>query len=60
MLAAIRAANHVLTTLKQTGSIASLTDEVASFREFFDLLGMPEVQAMEARYGVHESARARY
>ena len=60
MLAAIRAANHVLTTLKQTGSIASLTDEVASFREFFDLMGMPEVQAMEARYGVDESARARY
>ena len=60
MLAAIRAANHVLTTLKQTGSIASLTDEVANFREFFDLMGMPEVQAMEARYGVDESARARY
>ena len=60
MLAAIRAANHVLTTLKETGSIASLTDEVANFREFFDLMGMPEVQAMEARYGVDESARARY
>lgn len=60
MLAAIRAANHVLTTLKETGSIASLTDEVASFREFFDLMGMPEVQAMEARYGVDESVRARY
>ena len=60
MLAAIRAANHVLTTLKETGSIASLTEEVANFREFFDLMGMPEVQAMEARYGVDESARARY
>ena len=60
MLAAIRAANHVLTTLKETGSIASLTGEVANFREFFDLMGMPEVQAMEARYGVDESARARY
>ena len=60
MLAAIRAANHVLTTLKETGSIASLTGEVANFREFFDLMGMPEVQAMEARYGVDENARARY
>ena len=60
MLAAIRAANHVLATLKETGSIASLTGEVANFREFFDLMGMPEVQAMEARYGVDESARARY
>ena len=60
MLAAIRAANHVLSTLKETGSIASLTGEVASFREFFDLMGMPEVQAMEAKYGVGEDARARY
>jgi 2,3-dimethylmalate lyase len=35
-------------------------NEVASFREFFDLVGMPEVQAMEARYGVADAARARY
>lgn len=60
VLAAIRAASKVLQTLKETGSIASLTGEVASFREFFDLMGMPEVQAMEARYGVDDSARARY
>ncbi len=60
VLAAIRAASKVLQTLKETGSIASLTGEVASFREFFDLMGMPEVQAMEARYGVDDAARARY
>lgn len=60
VLAAIRAASKVLQTLKETGSIASLTNEVASFREFFDLMGMSEVQAMEARYGVDDSARARY
>jgi 2-methylisocitrate lyase-like PEP mutase family enzyme len=60
LLAAIRAASHVLKTLKETGSIGSLVGEVASFREFFDLMGMPEVLAMEARYGVAEDARARY
>ncbi len=50
----------MLKTLKETGSIASLTNEVASFREFFDLMGMPEVQALEAKYGVNEDARAKY
>jgi 2-methylisocitrate lyase-like PEP mutase family enzyme len=56
MLAAIRAADHVLATLKETGTIAGIAGEVASFREFLDLLGMPEVQA-RARYGIDEGAR---
>jgi 2-methylisocitrate lyase-like PEP mutase family enzyme len=60
MLAAIRAASEVLVELKETGSIANVAREVPSFREFFDLLGMPEVQELEARYGVAESARAKY
>lgn len=60
MLAAIRAASEALATLKQTGTIAGLAKEVPSFREFFDLLGMPEVQEMEARYGVAEEARVKY
>src|SRR5262249_43254528 len=58
ILASIRAASHVLKTLKETGTIASLSNDVASFREFFDLMGMAEVQALEARYGVSEDARA--
>jgi len=60
MLAAIRAASEVLAELKETGSIANLAREVPSFKEFFDLLGMPEVQELEARYGVAESSRAKY
>ena len=60
MLAAIRAASEVLATLKETGSIASVASGVPSFKEFFDLLGMPEVQDLEARYGVEENARAKY
>jgi 2,3-dimethylmalate lyase len=60
MLASIRAVSHVLQTLKESGSIASLTTDLPSFREFFDLLGMNEVQALESRYGVDEKARAQY
>ena len=60
MLAAIKAASEVLETLKREGSIASLAPLVPSFKEFFDLVGMDEVQEMEARYGVEESARAKY
>lgn len=60
MLAAIRAASEVLATLKQTGTIASLAKDVPSFKEFFDLLGMPEVQELEARYGIDEKARVKY
>lgn len=60
LLAAIRAASRVLSTLKDTGSIKELVGEVASFREFFDLMGMPEVAELEARYGVADDARARY
>lgn len=60
VLAQIRAASRVLQTLKDTGSIASLTNEVATFREFFDLLGMADVQALESRYGLADEARARY
>jgi 2,3-dimethylmalate lyase len=60
MLAAIKAASQVLETLKREGTIAGLAPQVPSFKEFFDLVGMDEVQEMEARYGVEESARAKY
>jgi len=60
MLAAIRAASQVLATLKETGTIAGVASEVPSFKEFFDLLGMPDIQALEASYGIDEGARVRY
>ena len=60
VLASIRAVSQVLTTLRETGTIADIAPQVASFREFFDLMGMPEVQALEARYGVDERSRFRY
>jgi 2-methylisocitrate lyase-like PEP mutase family enzyme len=60
MLAAIKAASQVLATLKETGTIAGIAKDVPSFKEFFDLLGMAEVQDLEARYGVEESSRVKY
>jgi len=60
MLAAMRAADEALATLKETGTIADVARAVSSFKEFFDLLGMPQVQELEARYGVDEAARVRY
>src|SRR5277367_3177424 len=60
LLASIRAASHVLKTLQDTGSIASLTNELPNFREFLDLMGMQEVETLEARYGVPDAARAKY
>jgi 2-methylisocitrate lyase-like PEP mutase family enzyme len=60
MLAAIKAASDVLSELKQKETIAHLAKDVPSFKEFFDLLGMQEVQEMEARYGVEEKSRAGY
>jgi hypothetical protein len=60
ILASIRASREVLRRLRATGSVAGLVGEVASFTEFFDLLGMTEVQRLEESYGVPEDARARY
>lgn len=60
ILAAIRAAQRVLSMLKEDGTMAQLAEEATSFREFFDILGMPEVRALEARYQVDEERRVDY
>jgi 2,3-dimethylmalate lyase len=60
MLAAIRAADGVLTTLHEEETIASIAPTVPSFQEFFDLVGMQEVRELEERYGVPEEGRAGY
>lgn len=60
MLSAIRAAERALDTLAREETIASLAPEVPSFQEFFDLVGMQEIRALEARYGVPDEARTNY
>lgn len=58
LLAAIPAMQRLLRELKSTGSIAQLRDQVASFKQFTDIAGLPEIQQLEARYGVPEDRRA--
>ena len=60
VLAAIPAVRRMLRTLKEQGTPVPMLDEIASFREFFDLMGMDEVQALEAQYAVSDEARVRY
>ena len=58
MRAQIRAAQQVLRELKSAGSIKSLEPLMAAWEERHDLLGMPEIQELEQRYGVKADARA--
>ena len=58
ILAAIPAMQSMLRELKKSGSIASLRGSVATFREFTEIAGLPEIQKLEERYGVPEDQRA--
>ncbi|MBM3358816.1 MAG: isocitrate lyase/PEP mutase family protein [Betaproteobacteria bacterium] len=58
ILAAIPAMQHLLRELKRTGSIAHLRGEVATFAQFTEIAGLPEIQRLEERYGVPEEQRA--
>ncbi len=57
LLAAIPAMRRMLRELKAKGSIADIRGEVASFREFTEIAGLPDVQALEERYGLPEDQR---
>ena len=58
ILAAIPAMQHLLRELKRTGGISHLRDKVATFKQFTDIAGLPEVQQLEERYGVPDDQRA--
>lgn len=58
LLAAIPAMQNLLKELKRTGSIAHMRDKVATFKQFTDIAGLPEIQQLEERYGVPENQRA--
>jgi 2-methylisocitrate lyase-like PEP mutase family enzyme len=60
LLAAITAITHTLSELKRTGSVAEEAKKIASFQDFFNLVGMKEVQEAEAKYGVDEKTRVKY
>ena len=58
LLAAIPAMRRMLRELKTKGSVADIRKDVATFKEFTDIAGLPEVQALENRYGLPEDQRA--
>jgi 2-methylisocitrate lyase-like PEP mutase family enzyme len=60
LLAAIKAAGSVLETLKREESIAGIAPDLPDFQQFFDLVGMQDVRALEERYGVPEGTRLDY
>jgi 2-methylisocitrate lyase-like PEP mutase family enzyme len=60
LLSAITAINKTLAELKDKRSVAGFAKDIASFQEFFNLVGMKEVQDAEAKYGVDEKTRVAY
>lgn len=60
LLSAITAITRTLTELKGKGTVAGVVNDIASFQEFFNLVGMKEVQEAEAKYGVDERTRVTY
>ena len=55
--AAIPAIRRALAELRETGEIEASSAEMASFRDFFELMGLEAVQGLESRYAVSEGAR---
>jgi 2-methylisocitrate lyase-like PEP mutase family enzyme len=58
LLAAIPAMRRMLKELKSKGTVADIRADVATFKEFTDIAGLPEVQELENRYGLPEDQRA--
>ncbi len=58
ILAAIPAMERMLDELKRTGSVAGMRDQVATFKQFTEIAGLPEIQKLEERYGVPDDQRA--
>lgn len=55
--AAIPAIRRALAELRETGGTEASSAEMASFRDFFELMGLEAVQGLESRYAVSEGAR---
>ena len=55
--AAIPAIRGALASLRDTGSVESNHGEMASFRDFFELMGLEAVQELESRYAVSDAER---
>jgi 2-methylisocitrate lyase-like PEP mutase family enzyme len=59
LLAAIPAMEHMWAELRRTGTIGHLRDQMATFKHLNEIVGLPEHQALEERYGTPEEERTR-
>jgi 2,3-dimethylmalate lyase len=57
MLCAVPVVQHYLSELKTQGTVAHLVNQMASFRELFEIAGMADVRELEAKYAVEENNR---
>lgn len=57
LMAAVPAIEHTFGELARTGTVGHLRPHIADFRQFTDIAGLPEVQQLEARYGVPDEQR---
>ena len=55
--AAIPAIRRALAELKETGGVEAASTDMASFRDFFELMGLEGIQDLESRYAVSEGTR---
>lgn len=55
--AAIPAIRRALGELRDTGGIDPARNDMAGFRDFFELMGLEAVQDLESRYAVSDTAR---
>ena len=60
ILAAIPAVRNYLRVLREQGTVGELAKGLATFKEWFDVVGMAEVSALEERYGTPDDKRTRY
>jgi 2-methylisocitrate lyase-like PEP mutase family enzyme len=52
LLAATRAMQQALAELRRAGTPLPVLDALPGFDEFLDLIGLPEVRALESRFGL--------
>jgi carboxyvinyl-carboxyphosphonate phosphorylmutase len=52
LLAATRAMQHALAGIRRAGTPLPVLDQMPSFDGFLDLIGLPEIRGLEARFGV--------
>ena len=57
LLSAIPAITHMLAELRRTGTIAHLRPDMATFKQLNEIIGLPEHQALEERYGVPDEQK---